>query len=178
MFQCVCCPPFLSVPVGLLVRRHLNDQHARLSVLEAIFVVGRLWRALGVQHEDLGHKDTVASAVFFFPLASRNKNGSTLLLICHKEITTRFCSVYQPLAVTLLQSSHQRCKFNQRKGFLSFREPNTRMAEVYLKVHDCVLRTNNVSQVQFIIFSGFFKAEKKVNVLRYQTKTWSRPAGP
>ena len=51
------CPPFLCVSVGLLVGRQLDDQHAGLSVLKAILVVGRLWRALGVQHEDLGPKE-------------------------------------------------------------------------------------------------------------------------
>lgn len=51
------CLPLLSVSVGLLVRRQLDDENAGLSVLEALLVVGRLWRALGVQHKDLGHKD-------------------------------------------------------------------------------------------------------------------------
>lgn len=51
------CLPLLSVSIGLLVRRQLDDENAGLSVLEALLVVGRLWRALGVQHEDLGHKD-------------------------------------------------------------------------------------------------------------------------
>lgn len=56
--SCVClCLPLLSVSVGLLVRWQLDDENAGLSVLEALLVVGRLWRALGVQHKDLGHKD-------------------------------------------------------------------------------------------------------------------------
>jgi len=50
-------PPLLSMPVGLLVGRQLDDQEARLSVLEALLVVGRLRGALGVHHEDLGHKE-------------------------------------------------------------------------------------------------------------------------
>lgn len=49
--------PLLSVPVGLLVRRQLDDENAGLSVLEALLVAGRLRRALGVQHEDLGHTE-------------------------------------------------------------------------------------------------------------------------
>lgn len=51
------CLPLLSVSVGLLVRWQLDDENAGLSVLKALLVVGRLWRALGVQHKDLGHKD-------------------------------------------------------------------------------------------------------------------------
>lgn len=63
MLQCVCscecCLPLLSVSVGLLVRRQLDDENAGLSVLKALLVVGRLWRALGVQHKDLGHKKDI-----------------------------------------------------------------------------------------------------------------------
>ena len=55
------CPPLLSVSVGLLVGRQLDDEHAGLSVLKALLVVGRLWRALGVQHEDLGHKENTST---------------------------------------------------------------------------------------------------------------------
>lgn len=60
------CPPLLSVSVGLLVRRQLDDEHAGLSMLKAVLVVGCLWRALGVQHEDLGQK------------IKREKNGKML----------------------------------------------------------------------------------------------------
>lgn len=52
----VCGPPLLSVPVGLMVRRQLNDEDTGLSVLQALLVVWRLWGTLGVQHEDLGQK--------------------------------------------------------------------------------------------------------------------------
>ncbi len=58
---CVCIPPLLSVSVGLLVRRQLDDENAGLSVLKALLVVGRLWRALGVQHKDLGPKEDTSS---------------------------------------------------------------------------------------------------------------------
>lgn len=62
VYLCVRCPPLLSVSVGLLVRRQLDDQNAGLSMLKALLVVGRLWRALSVQHKDLGHKEDVSTS--------------------------------------------------------------------------------------------------------------------
>lgn len=55
MCECVCVrgAPLLSVPVGLVVWRQLDDEHAGLGVLQTLLVVGRLGGALSVQHEDL-----------------------------------------------------------------------------------------------------------------------------
>lgn len=47
--------PLLSVTVGLVVRRQLDDEHAGLGVLQTLLVVGRLGGALSVQHEYLDH---------------------------------------------------------------------------------------------------------------------------
>lgn len=59
MHQSVCDwgPPLLSMSVGLLVSRQLDDEHTGLSVLKAVLVVGRLGRALSVQHEDLRQRE-------------------------------------------------------------------------------------------------------------------------